>query len=252
MIVRQCQAPQVSKSYASATAAAAKSNHAHRRHDSRTAAARSRRTRPRNEEASVGNLVKVVGARKIWGTLKACSPTTISSTISKLLPSGNKLRLRVKRKTKEVGPRAVWWLVVHGPEADLLVLEKEWEKVNIQTSWVLEPCYMPEHTVGVKKTVTFSFRSVPLRRRASPFRLPFNDCYKAVSVPFHSVPSHSRTLLRPLRKRFCKVFVCRSSDCGRCQSERLLIAREQHQILYAFVRPSVSRVFVRPSSSCGR
>ena len=39
-----------------------------------------------------------------------------------------------------------------------------------------------------QKTMPFSFRSVQLRWRASPFRLPFNDCYKHVSIPFHSVP----------------------------------------------------------------
>lgn len=80
----------------------------------------------------------------MWGTLKACSPSTISGTVSKLLPSGSRLRLRVKRKIRELGPRCVWWFVVHGSESDLAILEKEWEKVNIQTSWVLEPCFMPK------------------------------------------------------------------------------------------------------------
>ena len=33
-------------------------------------------------------------------------------------------------------------------------MEKEWEKVNIQTSWVLEPCYMPERIKSVPTATT--------------------------------------------------------------------------------------------------
>ena len=87
------------------------------------------------------NLIKVVGARKIWGTLKACSPATVSSTISKLLPSGSTLELRIRCKTKLLGSKSIWWFVIHGSEPNLTVLE-EWEKVEIQTSWTLEPCLM--------------------------------------------------------------------------------------------------------------
>ena len=42
--------------------------------------------------------VKVLGARKIWGTIKTCSPGAVSATISKLVSSN--LTLRVRRKTK--------------------------------------------------------------------------------------------------------------------------------------------------------
>lgn len=38
----------------------------------------------------------------------------------------------------------MWWFVIRGSESDLTILEKEWEKVSIQTSWVLEPCFMPK------------------------------------------------------------------------------------------------------------
>lgn len=41
--------------------------------------------------------VKVVGARRIWGTPKTCSPGAVSTTISKLVPTTG--TLRVKRKT---------------------------------------------------------------------------------------------------------------------------------------------------------
>ena len=91
-------------------------------------------------------LVKVSGARKVWGTLKACSQATILSTISKLLPTVSKLNLTIKRKTRELGPKSIWWFVIRGSESDLIVLENEWERVKFQTSWLLEPCVMPDTT----------------------------------------------------------------------------------------------------------
>lgn len=91
--------------------------------------------------------VKVTGARKIWGTLKACSHTTILSTISKLLPSGSKLNFTIKRKTRELGTKIIWWFIVHGSESDLSVLENEWERIELQTSWKLEPCFMPVESI---------------------------------------------------------------------------------------------------------
>ena len=163
-------------SYASA-AAATKSNYVRRGQGRRQTSAARSQSRHRNEKTSVGkskpNLIKVVGARKVWGTLKACSPSTISNTISKLLPSGNTLQLRVKRKTKELGPKTVWWFVIHGPESDLLVMENEWEKVNIQTSWVVEPCYMPEQN---------SVPTAPPRESNSQTAMT-NTTINAIAVP---------------------------------------------------------------------
>ena len=75
--------------------------------------------------------VKVVGARQIWGMLKTCSPGAVSTTISKLVPTTG--TLRVKRKTKRLANKTVWWFVVHGSENDLTLLEQSWGKIQSQT-----------------------------------------------------------------------------------------------------------------------
>ena len=86
--------------------------------------------------------IKVAGARKIWGTVPTCSAGAVAATISKLVPT--KLQLRIRRKTKaSIRNKVVWWFVVHGTESDLVILERDWEKVQMQTLWSLENCYMP-------------------------------------------------------------------------------------------------------------
>ena len=89
--------------------------------------------------------VKVNGARRIWGTLPTCSAGAIAATISKLVPA--KLQLRIRRKTKMLANNKVlWWFIVHGAESDLVVLERDWDKVQVQTLWSLQNCYMPSNT----------------------------------------------------------------------------------------------------------
>ena len=85
---------------------------------------------------------KVDGARRIWNTVPTCSAKAIASTISKLVPT--KLDLRVKRKTKSIlnNSKTVWWFVVHGSESDLIILDREWDKVHQHTLWSLQNCYM--------------------------------------------------------------------------------------------------------------
>ena len=86
--------------------------------------------------------VKVDGARKIWGTVPTCSAGAIATTISKLVPT--KLQLRIRRKMKMLSNnKVVWWFIVHGEElSDLSILERDWDKVEVQTLWSLESCYM--------------------------------------------------------------------------------------------------------------
>ena len=94
-----------------------------------------------NPSANSRPKVKVDGARRIWNTLQTCSANAVASTISKLIPT--KLNLRVKRKTKSTANnKAVWWFVVHGSESDLVILERDWDKVHQQTLWSLQSCYM--------------------------------------------------------------------------------------------------------------
>ena len=76
--------------------------------------------------------VKVLGARKIWGTIKTCSPGAVSATISKLVSSN--LTLRVRHKTKTLANnKSVWRFVVHGSENDFAILDRDWSNVHAHT-----------------------------------------------------------------------------------------------------------------------
>ena len=59
------------------------------------------------QETNINAKVKITGARRIWGTLETCSPGAIST---KLVPTTGPLRVR--RKTKRLVNKSVWWFVV--------------------------------------------------------------------------------------------------------------------------------------------
>ena len=99
-----------------------------------------RDTRKRRLTTSGKQLVE--GARRVWGTMKSCSSAVILGSIDKL--TSMKAKLHVRRKSKELSnKKSVWWFIVHGQESVLRVLDSEWEKVQAQTGWTLEQCYMP-------------------------------------------------------------------------------------------------------------
>ena len=85
--------------------------------------------------------IRVVGARRIWGTLKNSTAASIKSVISRLCKV-SEIRVRRKDKGDTVSKRSKWWYVVHGDESVLVRLESNWEQINLQTSWKLEPCFM--------------------------------------------------------------------------------------------------------------
>ena len=60
--------------------------------------------------------VPVAGARKVWGTMKETTTAALSNS--------------VKNR---------WWFVLRGGEDLLTKLESEWEYVQLQTKWKLEP-----------------------------------------------------------------------------------------------------------------
>ena len=84
----------------------------------------------------------VPGARHIWGTLRTCTVPTVVNSIARLTNVGdNVLKVKRKFKTGIDGKVTRWWYVIHAEEACLQQLESEWQKVEVQTSWKLEPCY---------------------------------------------------------------------------------------------------------------
>ena len=104
--------------------------------------------------------VKVEGARRIWGTMRACSPGAITAIISRLV--SERLELRIKRKTKQLANnKTIWWFVVHGTERDLVLLEQGWEKVKTQTSWTLEHCLMSPNVSSSQTPLPNAHAPVP-------------------------------------------------------------------------------------------
>ena len=63
----------------------------------------------RPQRSKVRTLVH--GARRVWGTLRACSTTVVKNAIQTL--SKSKPHFYVKRKTKVVQGREIWWFVLH-------------------------------------------------------------------------------------------------------------------------------------------
>ena len=93
--------------------------------------------------------VRVQGARRIWGTLKLTTPSSLKSAISKFCPATS---IQIKRKTvcDNVGGVKKWWFVIHAPEEVLVELDSAWEQLKLQTGWKLEPCFKPtSHTIPV-------------------------------------------------------------------------------------------------------
>ena len=136
----------VSKSYAEVTArghlSAVTKNH------KRYGKGRHNQARSQRDENSSGkdysrpttSKERVVGARKIWGTLRTTTSNAVSSTLSKLTSKGN--QVQVKRKYKSIqstNKTARWWFVLRGSEDMLQEIENEWDHVSAQTNWKLEP-----------------------------------------------------------------------------------------------------------------
>ena len=83
---------------------------------------------------------RVVGARKIWGTLRTTTSNAVSSTLSKLTSKGNQVQVKRKFKSIQNTNKTVrWWFVIRGSEDMLQDIDSEWDHVSAQTNWKLEP-----------------------------------------------------------------------------------------------------------------
>ena len=80
------------------------------------------------------------GKRKIWGTMKQCSAGAVHRAISQITSiASDGIEVRRKYKTDN-GKTTRWWHVVSGDEETLKTLESEWEGVQQQLDWKIEPC----------------------------------------------------------------------------------------------------------------
>ena len=75
-------------------------------------------------------------------------------TLQRMSKLSEKFQVRRKFKKPENGALQ-WWFLIRGDEADLLVLDQEWEAVQIQTSWKLEHCHKPVTQESDEKILLF-------------------------------------------------------------------------------------------------
>ena len=84
----------------------------------------------------------VSGKRRIWGTLKQCNAEAVKRAIHQFstVPDGS---VDVRRKYKTVkNAKLRWWHVLTAEEVMLQRLDQEWEAINLQTGWKIEPCFV--------------------------------------------------------------------------------------------------------------
>ena len=146
-------------------------------HPSQSAGKLRENARPR----PTGHKIKVDGARRIWNTMPTCSARAVAITIAKLLPV--KLDFQVKHKTKKLANKTIWWFVVHGSEGDLTLLERDWEKVQHQTLWSLQNCFMsPKITMIMTPTHHLRLRSLHHSRQVHPPYHPLLSLFKVIML----------------------------------------------------------------------
>ena len=94
-----------------------------------------------NKHTVPGKREVFTGVRRIWGTMKACTVPTVIKSITRLTGIGSNVQVKRKYKANDKDKVVKWWYILRAEEAVLNQLEQEWEKVQLQTSWKLEPCY---------------------------------------------------------------------------------------------------------------
>jgi len=95
----------------------------------------------------------LAGVCHVWGTMKVLAVPTVIRSITRLTDVGSNIQVKRKYKTNNDGKIARWWYILHAEEAQLKQLEQEWERVHLQTSWKLEPCYKHPLTPSHQETV---------------------------------------------------------------------------------------------------
>ena len=79
-------------------------------------------------------LILVPRKRRVRGTLKVCSASTVRKVILQVAKLPEEATLQVKRKFKTAGEdkRVVrWWHVISGDEEVLSLLDRNWENVEV-------------------------------------------------------------------------------------------------------------------------
>ena len=86
--------------------------------------------------------VPVQGVRRVWNTYIHASTKSVENAVSRFCKVEG-LRIRRKTRTNDRTGKLNWWFIVYGEESTLCELERKWEPLQTQTSWVLEKCTKP-------------------------------------------------------------------------------------------------------------
>lgn len=89
------------------------------------------------------NLVRVPGARKVWGTLRATTVVAVRNVISSVakIPIDDLVVKRKYQSESGYGSISRWWFVIRGKEDVLEELQAKWSSVSLQTAWKLVDVY---------------------------------------------------------------------------------------------------------------
>ncbi len=142
-------------------------------------------------------LVKVSGAREIWGTRNNTTTTAVAYALKSLakIPSDS-LTIKRKYKTAKGNSKQVvrWWFVVRGEEQLLEKLQTDWSSVSTQTTWKLEPVleFQKEDSPMISAPPSPSTSAPPLPPQAST-----NESQPEFSVSFAGTEQPAATFPPP-------------------------------------------------------
>ena len=99
--------------------------------------------------------VKVEGSRKVWGTMKSTSASTMSNAIKSLSDVDvDTLTIQRKYQNTLTNRKSKWWFVIRGEESSLKNLDVKWEPIALHTSWKLELLLRFDDTITDSTTTT--------------------------------------------------------------------------------------------------
>ena len=129
---------------------------------------------------------KVLGARRVWGTLRICTADTVHSAIKRFCGFDS---VRV-RKYKDMSNGSERWWFVLDEESVFCAFEEKWNLVEIHNCWKLESCFKPTVSVHSPAAVV----SVDTTSAASVMPAPLQPqdnvetrCVSVLYVPVQSV-----------------------------------------------------------------
>ena len=88
-------------------------------------------------------LVKVSGAKKVWGTLRATTALVAKNAISSIakIPIDDMVVKRKYKLDSHTGNVSRWWFIFRGREDELEQLQAKQSSVSLQTAWKLEDVF---------------------------------------------------------------------------------------------------------------